>query len=99
VVSELVTNAVVHARTDLLVTVARRARGLYLAVRDGQPERPRLAPAGIGCPDVHGRGLFIVEHVASAWGTVPTHDGTGKVVWASVQPGPASDGANGAGSR
>ncbi len=89
--SELVTNAVQHARTELLVTVARRARGLYLAVRDGSPDRPRLlasAPASAEGIDEHGRGLWIVQQVASAWGAVSTHDGAGKVVWASVQPRP-----------
>jgi len=89
VASELVTNAVAHARTELLVTVARRGRGLYLAVRDGSPDRPPLvAPtsAGAECTDEHGRGLWIVQQVASAWGAVPTHDAAGKVVWASIQP-------------
>jgi anti-sigma regulatory factor (Ser/Thr protein kinase) len=87
--SELVTNAVEHARTDLLITVARRGCGLYLAVRDNSPDRPCLlasAPAGPECTDEHGGGLWIVQQVASAWGAVPTHDGAGKVVWASVQP-------------
>jgi hypothetical protein len=89
VASELVTNAVEHARTELLVTVARRGRGLYLAVRDGSPDRPRLVAltsAGVECADEHGRGLWIVQKVASAWGAVPTHDAAGKVVWASIQP-------------
>jgi anti-sigma regulatory factor (Ser/Thr protein kinase) len=89
VASELVTNAVAHARTELLVTVARRGCGLYLAVCDGNPNRPpRVAPTSAGAEgiDEHGRGLWIVQQVTSAWGAVPTHDGAGKVVWASVQP-------------
>jgi anti-sigma regulatory factor (Ser/Thr protein kinase) len=91
VVSELVTNAVEHASTELLLTVARRGCGLYLAVRDGSPDRPALvasASAGAESTDEHGRGLWIVHQVASAWGAVPTHDGAGKVVWASVRPSP-----------
>jgi anti-sigma regulatory factor (Ser/Thr protein kinase) len=89
VVSELVTNAVVHARTELLVTVARRGRGLNLAVRDGSPDRSPLltaASAGAEHTDEHGRGLWIVQQVASAWGAVLTHDGAGKVIWASIRP-------------
>jgi anti-sigma regulatory factor (Ser/Thr protein kinase) len=89
VVSELVTNALQHARTELLVTVARRGGGLYLAVRDRSPAWPPLVAstsAGAERIDEHGRGLWIVQQVASAWGAVPTHDGAGKVVWASVQP-------------
>jgi hypothetical protein len=36
--------------------------------------------------DDHGRGLLIVEAVASAWGSAPTPDG--KVVWAAVRVPP-----------
>jgi hypothetical protein len=28
-----------------------------------------------------GRGLVLVEELASAWGWVPAEEGTGKVVW------------------
>jgi hypothetical protein len=96
VASELVTNAVEHARTELLVNLARRGRGLYLAVRDGNLDPPRLrvrTPAQAG-NDEHGRGLRMVDHLAIAWGALPTHDGTGKVVWASIQS-PASATVNG----
>jgi anti-sigma regulatory factor (Ser/Thr protein kinase) len=88
VVSELVTNGVEHARTELLVTVARRGRGLYVAVRDGNPGPPPLVtPTSVDaeCTDEDGRGFSIVQQVATAWGTVPTHDGAGKLVWASIQ--------------
>lgn len=47
VVSELVTNAVLHARTDLEVTVERLADGLRVEVRDGSPapvRPPVVAP-------------------------------------------------------
>jgi hypothetical protein len=87
VMSELVANAVEHAGTDLLVSVARRAPGLYLAVRDGSVALPRLLEPCRGArPDRRGQGLRLVDEVASSWGAMRTHDGTGKVVWASVQP-------------
>jgi anti-sigma regulatory factor (Ser/Thr protein kinase) len=89
VVSELVTNAVRHARTDLRVTVSRRGTGLYLAVRDGStvlpplPGRPETA-AGTR-PEEYGYGLWLVDQIAYAWGAQPTHQRTGKVVWATVR--------------
>jgi anti-sigma regulatory factor (Ser/Thr protein kinase) len=87
VMSELVANAVEHAGTDLLASVARRGHGLYLVVRDGSVALPQLLqPAPGARPDRRGQGLRLVDEVASAWGAMRTHDGTGKVVWASVQP-------------
>ena len=87
VMSELVANAVEHAGTDLLASVARRGHGLYLVVRDGSVALPQLLqPAPAARPDRRGQGLRLVDEVASAWGAMRTHDGTGKVVWASVQP-------------
>jgi anti-sigma regulatory factor (Ser/Thr protein kinase) len=86
VLSELVTNAVEHARTDILVTVSRRGTGLHLSVRDGSPQLPRLlqpARAVPGAPlDERGQGLQIVHAAAAAWGSMPTRDG--KVVWATL---------------
>jgi anti-sigma regulatory factor (Ser/Thr protein kinase) len=87
VMSELVANAVEHAGTDMLVSVARRGAGLYLAIRDGSVALPRLLEPCRGArPDRRGQGLRLVDEVATAWGAMRTHDGTGKVVWASVQP-------------
>lgn len=83
IVSELVTNAVTHARTTLELTVRLVDGALSLAVRDGDPRL--LAEAGGGvAADGHGygRGLLIVDAMADAWGCVPTGDG--KVVWAYV---------------
>jgi len=87
VMSELVANAVEHAGTDLLVSVARRGAGLYMTVRDGSVALPRLLEPCRGArPDRRGQGLRLVDEVATSWGAMRTHDGTGKVVWASVQP-------------
>ncbi len=88
VMSELVTNAVEHAGTDLTVVVTRRGSGLQLAVADGFAEHPRLVrmrPPRRGCPlDERGRGLQTVAGTATAWGSLPTP--LGKVVWANLQP-------------
>ncbi len=84
IVSELVTNGVVHARTELQVTVRLSGGTLSLAVRDGDPRL--LHPAGEG-PEGdgqgYGRGLLIVDSMADSWGCTPTADG--KVTWATVE--------------
>jgi hypothetical protein len=85
VISELVTNAIQHARTDMLVSVSRRGTGLNLTVRDGSPELPRQPGQTGAAPKEGGRGLQIVHGAAAAWGALPTHDGDGKVVWATLR--------------
>jgi len=83
IVSELVTNGVVHARTELQVTVRLCGRTLSLAVRDGDPRL--LHPAGGGAEadgQGYGRGLLIVDSMADSWGCTPTADG--KVTWATL---------------
>jgi anti-anti-sigma regulatory factor len=83
-VSELVGNAVRHARTPLDVTISLRDDLLRLSVLDGAARPPRMrTPTDL---DDHGRGLLVVDAFAASWGTVPL--GTGKVVWATV-PVPA----------
>jgi len=84
VTSELVTNAVMHARTAMTVTLRLVDNRLHVAVRDGDP-RPmqRPAPGNAGGPqDEHGRGLLLLDAMTDSWGCNPTADG--KVVWASI---------------
>lgn len=86
VLSELVTNAVEHARESLTVGVAARGGGLHLTVSDDNPAFPRLldlTPPRRGEPlNERGRGLRTVAATASGWGTMRTPDG--KLVWATV---------------
>lgn len=84
VVSELVTNVVVHADTPFSVTVASRRGGLHLTVRDGSSDLPVRTIAGPSA--TAGRGLGMVEMLSSAWGVSPERDG-GKSVWASFAGG------------
>jgi MEDS: MEthanogen/methylotroph, DcmR Sensory domain/Histidine kinase-like ATPase domain len=79
VVTELATNAVIHARTDLTVTVDRASDGrIRISVRDGSRvvPRPRCARA----LDGSGRGLGLVAAMVNGWGADVLPDG--KVVWA-----------------
>ena len=79
-VSELVTNAVVHGTGEVGLSV-RLAEKIRVAVADKSPQRPRLAPS-VGEPGPHGYGIFLVELLAEAWGVEST--ATGKAVWFEV---------------
>jgi two-component sensor histidine kinase len=79
VVSELVTNALLHGRGDIKLRIAVDAQLVTGAVSDdgrrfrGQPLEPD--PARIG-----GHGLRIVDRVAERWG----HEGTSTNVWFEI---------------
>lgn len=78
-VTELVNNVVVHARTQMTVRLSVQRRELHIAVRDYSHRRPRVSePTPYG-----GRGLRLLDAVASGWGCTPLEDG--KVVWAVVR--------------
>ncbi|WP_067496843.1 ATP-binding protein [Actinoplanes sp. TFC3] len=87
VMSELVGNAIEHARTPMEVSVSRRGTGLHLAVRDHDPALPHvraLAPVIAGRPlDERGHGLLVVDADSVAWGAMRTVGG--KVVWATIR--------------
>jgi anti-sigma regulatory factor (Ser/Thr protein kinase)/anti-anti-sigma regulatory factor len=87
VISELVSNAVEHAGTDLTVTVALRGRYLHLSVQDGSTRPAVQADAAEGGPlvPVRGRGLQLVARYATAWGSAPVPGG--KTVWATLRAG------------
>ncbi|WP_052359286.1 SpoIIE family protein phosphatase [Actinoplanes friuliensis] len=84
--TELSTNAVVHAGTELDIEVEADRGGLTVTVTDFAPGPveqlavgPRNDKSDIGEVAERGRGLLLVDHFASRWGTV--HEGTGKGVW------------------
>ncbi|GAA0814202.1 SpoIIE family protein phosphatase [Spirilliplanes yamanashiensis] len=84
--TELSTNAVVHAGTDLDIEVVGDPDGLTVTVTDFAPGPveqlavgPRNDSADIGEVSERGRGLLLVDHFASRWGTV--HSAAGKGVW------------------
>lgn len=72
-ISELVTNAVRHARCDVVATVIIRLAASTDCIRIEISDRgDGFAPAAISRPtpaDPGGRGLFVVDALASRWGT------------------------------
>lgn len=87
-VSELVTNVVLHARTPGEVVVALHRTGLRVEVHDRSDRLP--VPKDYGPDAGTGRGLRLLGALSSSWGAEPT--GAGKVVWFELSP-PANDGA------
>ena len=80
--NELVTNAVVHARTDLRLRLERRGDWLHIAVRDASSRWLRLATPK---PEAEGgRGLWLVEQLARSWG-IDRHPDGGKIVWCTLK--------------
>jgi anti-sigma regulatory factor (Ser/Thr protein kinase) len=79
-VSELVTNAVVHAGGTVWVTVHADARWVRIEVQDQGRGRPVLRPARQNQPE--GRGLGLVDKLATNWGT--ERRATHKVVWYEI---------------
>ncbi|MFF4830399.1 SpoIIE family protein phosphatase [Streptomyces sp. NPDC001315] len=93
VVSELVTNAVVHAGTDveLVCRLEEPAGAVVVEVSDQHPSR---APRDGGTEPAYetpeyGRGLRLVATLAEAWGV--TYRRGAKTVWARLPVEPADD--------
>ncbi|MEV0732231.1 ATP-binding protein [Polymorphospora sp. NPDC050346] len=89
ITSELVSNAIEHAGTELDLTVAQVGGTVWLGVRDRDPRGPHMPPPD-SFPDGRawrGRGLAIVNVLARDWGFAEADDG--KTVWAAVGPEPA----------
>ncbi len=94
-VSELVSNAILHAGTDLEVVVRIMADRVSVEVHDRGPgaatRRHYSATSGTG------RGLVLVEELAREWGTVTT--ATGKFVWFELAIPNGAEHADAAASR
>src|SRR4051812_17068818 len=84
-VTELSTNAVLHAATPYRVTLDQRDDGtVRIGVSDGSPRKPRAREYGVDATT--GRGLGLVGSLAAAWGTSSLP--YGKTVWCDLRPEP-----------
>ena len=87
--SEVVTNAMVHGRSDrpphtVGGTVGSDGAIVRIEVRDGSSILPRRGDSGGGSPS--GRGLLLLDTMTSGWGTdLGDGDGDGKSVWFELQ--------------
>jgi serine/threonine-protein kinase RsbW len=74
--TEVVTNGVLHARSPMEVHLSVERDLLRAEVSDGSP----LAPVGREPDEFGGRGLLILDALASSWG-VSGDASAGKTVW------------------
>ena len=78
--SELVTNAVLHAGSDIDLSL-RLSRGiLQIAVGDRSPVAPVVRDPSDDA--TNGRGMLLLDALALRWSVVPTE--AGKIVWFEV---------------
>ena len=78
--SELVTNAVLHARTCVALCLAWGVDHVMVAVADDDNDQP--VPKPRSTTRLGGRGLALVAELAVDWGSVTTVEG--KVMWFSI---------------
>ena len=80
--SELVTNAVLHAGTEIDVELQFERDILRVEVRDGDPRLPSVRQYSVLSGT--GRGLALVAGTAKTWNAEPVPDG-GKRVWFELE--------------
>jgi anti-sigma regulatory factor (Ser/Thr protein kinase) len=76
-VSEIATNAVLHARSAFRLRMRRSPSSVHVEIFDESPDPPTLKEHSVEAPT--GRGMRIVDALASRWGV--HQDGAGKSVW------------------
>ncbi|MCP2258506.1 Anti-sigma regulatory factor (Ser/Thr protein kinase) [Streptoalloteichus tenebrarius] len=86
VLTELVTNAYLHANAPRSVALGRVADGtaVRVEVTDGSSAPPSVQP--FSSTRLGGRGMRIVDELADDWGVLHS-DGGGKTVWAVIRAG------------
>ncbi|WNI15805.1 ATP-binding protein [Actinacidiphila sp. ITFR-21] len=83
VVSELVTNACLHAGGPEELRLRHSAKALRIEVVDGGPGDPApRTPHRAGRPGGH--GMFIVQRLCLDWGVTRQDGRPGKTVWAEL---------------
>jgi len=79
-VSEMVTNALVHTDGCAELELRRDDSKVEILVTDAHSRVPR--PREVDLDATGGRGLMLVQSLAEEWGVEPS--GGGKTVWAAV---------------
>jgi anti-sigma regulatory factor (Ser/Thr protein kinase) len=78
-VSELVTNAITHGKGMVTLSIDCADDLLSVTVGDDEPTVPQLQPERLMA--LGGRGLRMIDALASAWGVNPRVGSPGKDVW------------------
>lgn len=86
IAAELLANAVQHGLPPVTICVSADAAGVRIEVVDASPRMPmRVSPS---TTNMTGRGLALVEALASRWGVEQLASG-GKAVWCELLPSAA----------
>lgn len=88
VASELVTNVIRHAQTELVVSLEIIADKLRIEVIDGSAIVPAVRDQSTDLDGTGGAGLRLVETASERWGADQRPNG--KVVWAEILIGPVT---------
>jgi anti-sigma regulatory factor (Ser/Thr protein kinase) len=80
-VTELVNNAVTHARSECELRISVNPLSVRLEVVDKGEGTPDPMPPS--STRNHGRGLHLIDALTAAWGYEPIPSG-GKMVWAEL---------------
>ncbi|MFE2102054.1 ATP-binding protein, partial [Streptomyces sp. NPDC059468] len=81
VVSELVTNALVHTQGTVRVDLTLRGDRVRVCVSDSSPRAP-AKPVIVDWESTGGRGLMLVEAMSESFGSMPV--ASGKQVWSEI---------------
>ncbi len=79
-VSELVTNALRHGEPEIRLWLCTHPPSLGVAVEDAG-DSSRVAPQEPEADQCSGRGLKIVDAIATSWGVTANEPPPGKTVW------------------
>lgn len=84
VTSELATNALLHAVSDVTIAIGRRGDTVRISLIDPHPEGPKRRPES--ATRIGGRGLSIIDALTERWGSGRVGDR--KIVWAELSARP-----------
>lgn len=85
--TEVVSNAVLHAGTPFDVVLTHAPDTVRCEVRDRNPHRPKVRSYSLEAST--GRGMHLIDQLATAWGVLP--EAGGKTVWFELSPRPDPD--------
>lgn len=85
-VSEIVTNAVLHGAGEITLQLRLDPPGIGVSVTDTGEQMPVVPTVPPPSDRGSGRGLLVVDSVADRWGVTPIPWPRGKTVWFDVRP-------------
>jgi anti-sigma regulatory factor (Ser/Thr protein kinase) len=89
-VSELATNALLHAGSEFEVTIDYPSRSGRLRIEVADRHRSRPTPLNPPATMTHGRRLLLVSTLSAAWGVREAGRRSGKTIWFELTAAGAS---------